>query len=481
MALDEKILSKIAADKLGFFRFRKLDAVFLLANETGRFEFLEENEFEQFLSGALPDTNPVFKALTAKGFLRAGENLDELKKQWLSRNAFLGQGPGLHIMVVTLRCDHRCVYCHAGAHKNDAGCDMSRETARRVVDIIFSAPGKNLSIEFQGGEPLLNWPVVRFTVEYAAKKERETGKSAQISLVTNMSLMDGDKLDFLLKNNVSLCTSLDGPERLHNANRVLSRGDSHANTVKWFRLIAERGKQPIGALLTVTKASLPLHREIVDEYINIGAQNVFLRFLSPLGAARQTWAKIGYTAGEFLEFYAKALDYIIDRNLGGAALSESTATLFLSRIMSDVPDNFLDLRSPCGAGIGQIAYNYDGKVFTCDEGRMLYEMGDASFCIGDAEKDDYSQIVSHPAVACMATASCLEAQSLCPDCVYKPYCGVCPVLNYAAGNDLYAHPGNMRCEIYRGILDIIFKRIRTERGRQVFTRWLEPRGIAWRG
>ena len=45
--------------------------------------------------------------------------------------------------------------------------------------------------------------------------------------------------------------------------------------------------------------------------------------------------------------------------------------------------NYLDIRSPCGAGIGQIAYSYDGKIYTCDEGRMLGGMGDDIFCIGN--------------------------------------------------------------------------------------------------
>ena len=53
----------------------------------------------------------------------------------------------------------------------------------------------------------------------------------------------------------------------------------------------------------------------------------------------------------------------------------------------------MELRSPCGAAMGQMAYYYNGNVYTCDEGRMLAEMGNSAFCLGSALKNDYNELM----------------------------------------------------------------------------------------
>ena len=63
------------------------------------------------------------------------------------------------------------------------------------------------------------------------------------------------------------------------------------------------------------------------------------------------------------------------------------------RILTDVPIGYVDLRSPAGIGLGALVYNYDGKVFASDEGRMLAEMGDRTFELGDLATDDYRSLI----------------------------------------------------------------------------------------
>jgi len=474
--MNSSVLKKFSADTVGFFRFRKLGGDYLITNDVGNYEFLSERELELFATGALGKKTALHKSLQKKGFVRNYTDFDALIAKWRKRNSFLAMGTGLHIVVVTLRCDHKCVYCQTSSRPpQDKRYDMTLATAKRVVDVIFQSPNKSLSVEFQGGEPLLNWPVVKFISEYVSRKEKKTGKKVSLNLVSNLNSLDGKKLKFLLSQKVNICTSVDGPAALHNLNRVLAGGDSHAAATKWFSSVQKKtaGKiQQADALLTVTRASLCRHKEIVDEYLRLGARGIFLRPLTPLGMARETWDKIGYTPEEFLDFYAKALDYILKINEGGKLFLEQNADIFIAKILTDSDPNFMDLRSPCGAAIGQLAYNYDGKIFACDEARMLHEMGDSSFLLGDAAKDSYESITSRPAVKCLVTASCLDAQASCSDCAYKPYCGTCPVLNYVSDKDLFGHmPQNARCRILKGELDIIFKRLRVPRLRKIFQKW----------
>ena len=119
------------------------------------------------------------------------------------KNQFLSYGPVLHIIIVTLRCNHKCQYCHAAAAPMSAKhFDMTRETARSTVDTIFQSPSPDITIEFQGGEPLLNWEVVQFTIEYAKEKAKEKAKTVRFALVTNLSLMNEEKCEYLLSQNV---------------------------------------------------------------------------------------------------------------------------------------------------------------------------------------------------------------------------------------------------------------------------------------
>ncbi len=471
-------LEKIDWGKVGFFRFKEIgNNKYLLSNDAGEFAFLSGKEFNTFLLGQTKVNEPTYNILRERGFLRDQLDLPALVSKYRKKNLFFKEGTTLHIIVATLRCDHKCIYCQsASREKSEKGFDLDIGTAKKIIDAIFRSPSRSLAIEFQGGEPLLNWPVVRFAVGYALEKNKSERKDLELRLVSNFSFMDEKKLSFLSKNRVTLCTSLDGPEELHNRNRVLFGGDSYNHTIKWlkkaqetYRKMTENKFKP-GAIVTVSRNSLRYPEEIVDEYIKNGIDSLFIRPLTPLGMAGRLWEKIGYTAEEYLRFYKKALNHAISYGLKHpeSRFHENTAKIFLAKILTEYDPNYLDLRSPCGAGIGQLLYNYDGKVYTCDEARMI---GEDIFCLGDIKKDAYKNLVAHPTLKVMAMASCLD-NSGCDFCVYKPYCGVCPVYNWAQSGNIFSQAfSNSRCSINRGILDFLFEKIQNKKIRIVFQRW----------
>ena len=473
------------AGKAGNFYFERRRGDWLLTNDWGRYVTLPPEKFHQFLAGKISASDPLGKELESNGFVRDRLDFSRLAKNYRTRNAFLWQGPSLHILVVTLRCNHKCLYCHSSAvAPADASRDMSFETAKAAVDMIFQSPSPSLVIEFQGGEPLLNWPVVRFVIRYAKAKNKVVGKNLQLALVTNMSLMDEKKLKFLLDSEVSLCTSLDGPRELHEKNRIYLGGSSYDRAAFWIREISRRygseqaPKRKVykpSALMTTTRLSLPLWRSIVDEYVQLGMEGIFLRPLSPIGYAKRVWPKIGYSGEEFVAFYRQALDYILKINLDGREFMERMTTIALAKILKQKDPGFVDLRSPCGAGIGQMAYNYDGSVYTCDEGRMVAHQGNELFRIGDVA-GGYDQAVSSQSCRSMCVVSNLETQPSCRQCVYKPYCGICPVHNYEAQGSLCGNmPSSDYCAVHKGIFSVIFERLEDPRSRSVFESWTRER------
>jgi His-Xaa-Ser system radical SAM maturase HxsB len=478
----------VALEGVGHFRFRRVGERMVLTNDTGDYQVLTTDEFNDLVTGRLPRGTPLHASLLEKGFLDGGRTEAETQARLAQRKAFLNVGPYLHVFITSLRCNQTCLYCHASRRAMDSTQhDMSTEVAERSVQVALQSPAPAITLEFQGGEPLANFAIVRYVVERALELNATARKTLAFSLVSNLSLMDEEKLAFILDHGVQVCTSLDGPEDLHNQNRPMPHGNSHAETVRWMERInqgyVDRGLDPalyhVEALTTVTRQSLGRGREIVDEYVRRGLKAVFMRPLNPFGFAQKTSDRTGYTAAEFLAFHREVLDYVVELNLAGTEILERFATIFLVKILTGDDPNYLDIRSPCGAGVGQIAYNHDGAVFCCDEGRMLHQMGDSMFRMGDVGCHGYGDLVESNVVRSLQVASCLEALPACSDCAYLPYCGTCPVFNYSTQGNIFGRmPDNDKCKIHMGIMDHLFEllagadqRVREE----VFERWVESR------
>jgi len=454
----------------GPFRLRELNGASLLTNPAGDHVFLEADELERLAAGELSPGDELYERLRERNFIARELDTDAMIAAVRRRKSFLGHGPHLHIVIPTLRCNETCVYCHASrADMSATETDMSEETAAGAVELMLQTTSPDVTIEFQGGEPLVRFDLVRQIVERAEEQNRDAGKRLQFALVSNLALMDDEILDFIMEHRIQVCTSVDGPAALHNRQRVLPRGDSFEVTRRWVRRIneayVERGLDPMlyhaEALLTITRNTLSRPREVVDTYLEMGCRGLFLRPMDPFGFARRSAGKLSYSPEEYLEFYRSAVDYMLELNLGGEQLLERFAAIFLTKILAGADPNFLDVRSPCGAGIGQVVYNHDGKVFTCDEGRMVHAMGDSIFQIGTVQESSYQQIVGHEMVQACVVASNLDASPDCVICVYSPYCGLCPVYNYVTQGSLQ---GRMRdsawCAIFKGIQDYLFGKIR---------------------
>lgn len=465
------------------FSWRRVSGGFLITNDFGHHALLGPAAFQSFAAGKNIQKGPLDKDLAAKGFFGDRLDLDGLTARLRGRAAHLFAGPSLHIMVLTTRCNQTCVYCQAGASRGAAGAgDMSWNTARKCVDFAFQSPAPSITLEFQGGEPLLNWGVLEKAAGYARRKAAAAGRKLSVGVVSNFSLMTAQKADFLLDNEVSVCTSLDGPASLHDRNRPFSGGSSHAAVVRWLEYFSDRAASRSrgaryfkpSALLTVTRRSLAAPEAIADEYVRRGVGDIFIRPLTPIGAAKKAWGEVGYSAAEFVSFYSRALDHILALNRRGTPLREKLATILLSKVLGSADPGYVDLRCPCGAAVGQLAYAVNGDVYTCDEGRMLAAEGDDLFRLGSVLRDGYKKVVAAPAARACAAASELHSQPECSRCAYAPYCGVCPAYNYSVQGSLWGSmPSNDRCALMKGLLDALFKRLARPADREILEKWAE--------
>lgn len=442
-----------------YFNFTKFKDKYLITNDLGRYLFLNTDEFKDFCENRIPQESDLYRQLYENYFIyeghkqlfayEAGNALQDYKN-------YIFSAPSLHIFVVTKNCNQKCIYCQASTNEKQKA-DMDIATAQKAVDVALSSPGYNLTFEFQGGEPLLNYETIRFIVEYA--NMNKGSKRISYTLVSNLVYLTDEMLDFFCEHQVSINTSLDGNEYVHNKNRPIP-GKNALSVLKDRIAMINRRKLSVSAIQTTTRFSLPYYKEIVDQYLELGIHSLFIRPLTALGYAKQNWEMIGYTPEEFLSFYREVLDYIIEYQREGIYLTEGHASIFLKKILGRQSVNYMELRSPCGGVFGQLAYYYNGEVYTCDEGRMLAEMGDNSFRLGNVCYNTYKEIVQNPICNLIGKSSCLESLPSCSECVYMPYCGVCPVINWNNYKNLYVQmKKDNRCRIYKGIQNYLFEKI----------------------
>jgi len=426
--------------EVGAFRAAHISGVagqVLVTSAAGEFLFVDEHDHAQLVAGIAPQSSPSFNDLVAKHIVIApssGATARIAEAKLRTKKAFLRDGPGLHIFVVSLRCDHSCAYCQVsrkGAHKSRY--DMSSETARAAVDRMFEAPTRNLTVEFQGGEPLLAFERIKEIVGLIEEQRVRDERHIIYTITTTLHHLTDEILAFFKKHRFQVSTSLDGPERLHNENRPTPTGDAYARTLAGLaRAREELGPHSVAALTTLTRRSLEHPEAIVDEYIRLGFKSIFLRPLSPYGFAKRSERKIGYAMAEFVLFYERALAHILALNRKGIEIEEAYTAILLTHILTPFASRYVDLRSPAGAGLGVLVYNYDGGVYASDESRMLAEAGDMTFRLGSV-REPFAELMQSPATALLARTGVAEDLPICRDCAFLPYCGADPVQDHALG------------------------------------------------
>lgn len=447
---------------IGYFNWTERNGQILLTNDIGKYCFLTRKEFSDFIEGKLVSSSNTFDILKKTAFLYQDQEqyISEFKNNMTDMKQCLLRATQLLILVLTNSCNQRCLYCQAGELQTSK---TSIDICKKAIDIAVQAPVSHMTIEFQGGEPTLNPEALYFTVPYARQLFSEHGKHVDFAIVTNLTNIDPVLLRWLIDQDVHISTSLDGNRIVHEYNRPLANHVSSYDAWRvgvelYKRLSEECGKKPvISAIQTTTRKSLNFSKEIIDEYLSNGINRLYIRPLTPLGCAQKRWDIIGYAPEEYVKFYCDVIDDILERCKNGHYVIEATASIYLTRILNGESVAHTEFSSPCGAAVGQIAVNYDGNVYTCDEGRMLANMGDQIFRLGSVD-NTYQELLQSPVAHAVCTASCLEALPKCCDCVYSPYCSVCPVITYGLEGDLVSRDDHAyKCVISKGILEHLFE------------------------
>jgi uncharacterized protein len=424
------------------YRFERIDDTVFLSNEVGEHLYLSNQQFDEFVNHELDINSQVYNNLKSKQII-ADKNIDDvvnmLATKFRTKKNFLAEFTSLHMIVVSLRCNSNCSYCQVSKkEKNDFSFDMTKKTAKKVIEKIFETPSNSIKIEFQGGEALINFDIIKYIIEKAEWTNLFKKKKLEFVICTNLTLLDEKMLKWLKGHKVYISTSIDGPKELHNINRpLLDIENSYDLVTENIELCRKYlGKDSVSALMTTTSFTINHFKEIIDKYVELGFDNIFLRSLNPYGFAKRDKHKLAYPMEEFIENYKKGLDYIIEINKNGKFFAEGFATILLTRILTPFSTGFVDLQSPAGIAIAGVIYDYDGDVYVSDEGRMLASVGDKHFKMGNVETNTYQEIFNSEYLHKLISNSVAESLPECSTCAYLSYCGADPVRNYNEQGDV---------------------------------------------
>jgi His-Xaa-Ser system radical SAM maturase HxsB len=461
------------------FRFHRITTEKeIIVNEVGDFLTLPTGTYERIVLKQInkfQDTE-LYADLIANFFIseeKISPLIDVLATRYRTKKLFLNNFTGLHIFVISLRCEHTCHYCQVSrVTENKDMFDMSMEYIDKGIEIMFKSPNPHVTMEFQGGEALLAFDKIQYAVENAEKIALQTGKGLTKVICTNLAIVTEEILEYCKEHDILISTSLDGPKFIHDKNRHKPHASSYELTIKGIELARKiLGHDRVSALMTTTTLSLDYPTEIVDEYFNLGFQGIFLRNISPYGFALRS-NKSKYDTKKFLNFYKKALDRIIEYNYQGHYFTEDLTRIFLIKMLTPFNVGFVDLQSPAGLINGVIVFNYDGNVYATDESRMLAEQKDFTFKLGTLN-DSYNQLFFGEKSQEISEVWANESLAGCSECAFQQYCGADPVHNHATQGDMYGYrPNSDFCQKNMEIIRYIIELMESDtRIKQIFEHW----------
>lgn len=435
---------KVSSRLGGPLRYREIDGQVLVTNEAGDWAWVTPDAFRGLLEGTLPDGDPAAAAL--QGLLPRGGEVDAIAGRLRARRAWLRAGPSRHVVALTRRTPFP-----PQIEATDAPDDMRPEIAERACDTAFMTTSTTLALDLVGGEPLYALPLVRHVADYARRKNKLSLKELTVSVATTLVGLDNDKGAALIDLGAALHASVDTPFLRDDADRAQAlRGMERLAAklaIRGVIALSARTAGPIGALIA--------------DHVRAGCHAVELRPTTALDVALWGEAAAPATVPATLVAWETGVRQLIDASRGGTPVVEMRAATFLRRILGldDAPS--ADPRSPGVDGLGQLAYDVDGRVYSSEAGRLTGLLGDDTFLLGTVNRQGYHDLVSHPTVRALVMATTLDGQPGWADSAYAPFCGVSAVENLWEQGSIHGRMADSaQAQLQLGMLDFLFRLVR---------------------
>jgi uncharacterized protein len=437
---------------------KKIGTRFVRISRAGRAITLTEDEDAQF-NEFFMDAD-LFSRLERAGHIITRENssktFDDLN-EWLGHSY---DGPGLHIVVPTRRCNLNCTYCHMNPQPVNGArdaTDLQPETIPYIVKFMLSSPSPGIFVEFQGGEPFLNFPAIVQMVDEVRRQNETIGKQITFGVVSNLMVVTDEQLEYLYENDIQLSYTLNGPRSVHDLFRITRNGTgSHDVVVRKMDHIKKRfpGLLSSYPLCVIADDNVEQLREMADYYFQLGFRDIGTIRLKNLGNAV---GHLGFDSKRFIPYYLDLLEYICEKNkTSSVGYSERLAVLALRKVICRSNPAHIDWRNPIGYVSNCIVYDTDGEILPVDEARSLRDV----FSLGNVRDTTYDELIRRRSSFVTVNLSIRDRDPICRECTFNPYCGVSPVLHYSRTGRLNPEPlANDECIMVIALFEWLFKKL----------------------
>lgn len=345
-------------------------------------------------------------------------------------------------------CNLRCKYCFASTGDFGRGRKlMSFETGKHAIDFLLENSGdrSNLELDFFGGEPLMNFDVVKQIVKYARSREAEYNKKFRFTITTNGLLLDDDKIDFINKEMSNVVLSIDGRKEVNDYFRVRADGTGSYDKIlpMYKKLVAGRGDKEYYVRGTFTKKNLDFSEDVFSLYSE-GFDQISVE---PVVGDSDEFALTEKELPDVFREYEKLAQRILENEKKGGKFN-----FFHFMIDLDQGPCAIKRLRGCGCGNDYVAVTPDGDIYPCHQfvGIDEYKMGNIDEGTFDKEmKADFA-------------AAHVYSKPDCKKCWAKFYCsGGCNANNYQYMGDIRtAHKLSCQLEKKRLECAIMMKALR---------------------
>ena len=331
-------------------------------------------------------------------------------------------------------CNLRCKYCFAstgsfGGHRTM----MDVETGKKAIDFLIekSAGRRNLEVDFFGGEPLMNFEVVKQIVEYARIREKETNKNFRFTITTNAILLNDDNKEFINKNMHNVVLSIDGRKETNDRMRPRVDGSgTYENILPKLKDMADaRNQDNYYVRGTFTRENLDFSKDVLH-LADLGFKQISVE---PVVAAKESGLDIREEDLEqlFTEYESLAMEYINrDKNKEGF-------NFFHFMIDLNQGPCIIKRLGGCGSGHEYLAVTPEGDLYPCHQ-----FVGDEKFKMGNVHCGEFKSEFQMN-----FQKSNVYTKKDCSECWAKFYCsGGCAANAYQFNNDINV-PYKIGCEL----------------------------------
>ncbi len=355
--------------------------------------------------------------LKNSGELFTEDNFEPMAGELKAKTSGVIKALCLHIAHT---CNLNCSYCFASQGKyHGERALMSFEVGKRALDFLIENSGtrRNLEVDFFGGEPLMNFDVVKKLVEYARSIEKEKGKNFRFTLTTNGMLVDDDVIDFANKEMSNVVLSLDGRKEVHDRYRVDYQGRGSYDTIvpKFQKFVKARGGKNYYMRGTFTHAN-PDFLEDIKTMLNLGFTELSME---PVVAAEGDEAALTEEDKPVvMKQYEELAELMLKRDKEGKPFT-------FYHYMIDLAGGPCIYKriSGCGSGTEYMAVTPWGDLYPCHQ-----FVGDEKFKLGDIWHGVENKEIQNEFASCN-----VYARSECRDCWARLYCsGGCAANAYHA-------------------------------------------------